>query len=215
MNRATRTQMTAASALMIGIIALAGCTTEAPKPTSTPTQSATTAPTPTPTPDSGALPPQEGPSSADETLAQATALIDEFLPVNLKLSTEAAPVETTEQYVVAGSPAAQVVADTVRLNAEMNASIEGDGQFRWMTYYQSSYAAPLEDFVTGEVTEFGSAVVQGCLYNEGLTYMLNGQPDDSVSADPIRRQYTVIYDVQDSRWKIQNIERLPEATFPC
>lgn len=214
MRRVPKLQMTAASALLIGVFALSGCASEV-EPQRTPTPAVTTA-TPTPTPSAdGALPAQDAPTTSDATLALATALIDEFLPVNLKISTEAAPAESVAEYIVEGSPAESRIADTVRLNKEYNAGIEGDGQFRWMTYYQGSYAAPLEDPYTGETIEFGSAYIQGCLYNEGLTYTLDGKPDPSVSTEPTRRQYTVDFDTQDSRWKIQNIENLPEATFPC
>ena len=213
MRRAPKTQMTAASAIMVGIFALAGCTTAAPTPTPSVSQTVES-PTPTAAATPGALPEQEGPKDSDDALAKATELMDEFLPVVLKLSTEAAPAESVAAYIVAGSPAATNVADTVRLNAENNAALEGDGQFRWMTFYQSSYAAPLES-PTGEITEFGSVYLQGCLYNEGLTWTMNGKPMDGASDEPTRWQYTIDFDSRDRRWKIQNIELLAEATFPC
>lgn len=191
---------------------VAGCTAK-PEPKWTPSQTEES-PTPTAAATPGVLPEQEGPKDSDDALAKATELVDEFLPMNLKLSTEAAPAESMAAYVVEGSPAAQVVADTVRLNAENNAALVGDGQFRWMTFYQGSYAAPLET-PTGEIIEFGSVYLQGCLYNEGLTFVMDGKPVEGYSTDPIRRQYTIDYDASDSRWKIQNIERLTDATFPC
>lgn len=217
MRKATNTTLVAATTLA-AVLALAGCTT-ATEPSSSPTSSASPTPTatadPTPSPTTSAgLPSQVGPSNADDTLNQATKLIEEFLPVNLKISTEAAPATSVAAYIVPGSPAESRIADTVRLNAENKAALVGDGQFRWMTYYQTSYAAPLEDFATGEIMEFGSAILQGCLYNEGLTWEMNGQPTD-VSTAPTLRQYTVIYDIADSRWKIQNIENLPDGSFPC
>lgn len=215
MRRVPKIQMTAASALLIGIVALAGCAPSSPEPSPTAAPTDTATPDPTATSPDSALPPQDIPQTSDGALAEATALIEEYEPVHLRLSTEAAPVDITTPYIVEGSQAAQVVADTVRMNAEMNAALEGDGQFRWMTFYQGSYAAPLEDLVTGEILEYGVAYIQGCLYNEGLTWVQDGKPMEGVSTDPSRWQYTLIYDVQDSRWKISVMDSLPEATFPC
>lgn len=210
----------AVASAAIALVALTGCTSE-PEPKWTPTSGAetpTATPTPTPTPTSTAKPGLDksaAPTSSEEAMQQANAFIeDTFLPRMTALSTEAAPVESMTEYVVPGSQAEQVVADTVRMNKEMNASIVGDGQFRWGTAYTTSYVSVLTNDATDEKVEFGSVALQGCLYNEGLTYMLNGQVNTDVSTDPTRRQYTVVFNPVFEHWQVMRIDQLTEQ-IPC
>lgn len=201
------TKATATITLMIAVaLAMAACTPTAPTdPTTSPTSSPTATPTPTPTPGAVATPsPAPVPTNQQEAITSAATTIESYLVASF--DRDANP-ELGESYVgsflVQGSQAAKLNADTVKNNLEKGWLKVGTPS-TWTTNDAMSYASPSTNAATGETLDFGTAVVYGCSDNSTWDITVPaGQEAPAIPKGAFPAQWTLIFEQNAQVWLIQ------------
>lgn len=182
------------SAALVGTLALAGCTPDAPTPTNSPSATSTPTPTATPTPTESSAP---APQSEDEAIEGAQAAAERFIELSNSVAIDGGrnPERMT---AVAVNPALQEQLDSAKAITDNGYVITGENTLE----PQTSYASDLTD--AEALIPFGSVTIQGCYDSSGRTVKTaNGadapQPPDLRTI----REVNLVYSTADSAWFVR------------